>query len=348
MPAAPRRARNLVQLLTTRLRSQAQMRRRRPRPARRRRRRPPADHRARPRAHRAARRCIICSRRIPSLQVLEYWLAARPRPRPPRATWDDRRPTSARRRAEIEAMYAFDPGLRKIHLMAPDLAEECRHFLAQSFTDDSFEVNATVPSYTRLVRGRRPRRGLSAAPPLCVGLVGGRRPAALGAQVPVHLKHLRGAAGGLSRRLHRPDASRSGAGHGVVRRADRRLPRHLRARHRPRRDRARAARGVGGRRRAGDGGARRATIRRSSTTSSSADFVADPIARRARGLRALRARALAPRPSGACARGRAAIPTARRPGRGAPTDDLGSPRAAVLERFAAYMRHFDLAAGGAR
>src|SRR5690348_14796211 len=76
---------NLVQLLTTRLRSQAQL----------------AD----PAVTRAAdgiRRPIIVLGLVrtgstalhhllaqdPNVQVLEYWLAARPRPRPPRATWD--------------------------------------------------------------------------------------------------------------------------------------------------------------------------------------------------------------------------------------------------------------------
>ena len=86
-------------------------------------------------------------------------------------------------------MYSFDPGLRKIHLMAPDLAEECRHFLAQSFTDDSFEVNATVPSYTAWYEGgrhletyRRHRRLL--------GLLGGTDPRRWVLKYPVHLKHL--------------------------------------------------------------------------------------------------------------------------------------------------------------
>src|SRR6185436_571841 len=91
--------------------------------------------------------------------------------------------------AEIEAMYAFDPGLRKIHLMMPDLAEECRHFLAQSFTDDSFEVNATVPSYTRWYEGgrhveayRRHRR--------LVALLGGGDARRWVLKYPVHVKHL--------------------------------------------------------------------------------------------------------------------------------------------------------------
>jgi hypothetical protein len=176
---------NLVQLLTTRLRSQAQL----------------AD----PAVARGAggfRRPIIVLGLVrtgstalhhvlaqdPNVQVLEYWLAARPRPRPQRATWDGE-PDFQAAAAEIEAMYTFDPGLRKIHLMAPDLAEECRHFLAQSFTDDSFEVNATVPSYTAWYEGsrhvetyRRHRRLL--------GLIAGDDPRRWVLKYPVHLKHL--------------------------------------------------------------------------------------------------------------------------------------------------------------
>lgn len=84
----------------------------------------------------------------PDAQVLEYWVAQHPQPRPPRASWEQSADFQESA-AEIEGMYQFDPSLRGVHEMAPDLAEECRHLLAQSFTDDAFEVNATVPSYTR-------------------------------------------------------------------------------------------------------------------------------------------------------------------------------------------------------
>jgi len=124
------------------------------------------------------------------IQTLEYWLASHPQPRPPRDTWEghaDFRESAA----EIEAMYAFDPSLRAIHLMRADLAEECRHLLAQSFVDDSFEVNATVPSYTRWYEGGhhvaayRRHRAL-------LGLIAATRPEARWAlKYPVHVKHLR-------------------------------------------------------------------------------------------------------------------------------------------------------------
>ncbi len=83
----------------------------------------------------------------PDLQCLQYWLACNPQPRPPRAEWDDNR-DFVRAKAEIDAMYAADPSLRAVHFMMADGPEECRHLMAQHFTDDSFEVNATVPSYS--------------------------------------------------------------------------------------------------------------------------------------------------------------------------------------------------------
>src|SRR5437868_2459503 len=55
----------------------------------------------------------------PDLQVLEYWLGEHPQPRPPRATWNECADFQESA-ASIEAMYAFDPALRRIHLMAPD------------------------------------------------------------------------------------------------------------------------------------------------------------------------------------------------------------------------------------
>ena len=177
---------NLVQLLATRLRSERSL----------------IEHR--PRLATDVRRPVVVLGLVRTgstmlhhllgqdrgIQTLEYWLASRPQPRPARGTWEghqDFRDSVA----EIEAMYAFDPSLRAIHLMRADLAEECRHLLAQSFVDDSFEVNATVPSYTRWYEGGhhvaayRRHRAL-------LGLIASTRPAARWAlKYPVHMKHLR-------------------------------------------------------------------------------------------------------------------------------------------------------------
>jgi hypothetical protein len=84
----------------------------------------------------------------PDIQVLEYRLSANPQPRPPREEWEAH-PGYRACVAELDAMYAADPSLKAIHFMEAGGPEECRHFLSQGFTDDGFEVNASVPSYTR-------------------------------------------------------------------------------------------------------------------------------------------------------------------------------------------------------
>lgn len=83
----------------------------------------------------------------PGNQVLEYWLAASPGPRPPPEEWwrDPRFKEAAR---GLRTTYWLDPGLRAIHELTPEGPEECRHLLGQSFTDDTFDSNATLPSYT--------------------------------------------------------------------------------------------------------------------------------------------------------------------------------------------------------
>jgi hypothetical protein len=84
----------------------------------------------------------------PQNQVLEYWLAAAPGPRPPRREWEtDPRYVAAVR--GLKMMYYLDPSLKAIHLMTADGPDECRHLFLQSFLDDTFDSNATIPSYTK-------------------------------------------------------------------------------------------------------------------------------------------------------------------------------------------------------
>lgn len=85
--------------------------------------------------------------RDPANQVLEYWLGAAPGPRPPRETWA-RDPRFRAAAAGLRFTYFLDPGLRAIHDLEPDGPDECRHLLLQCFTDDTFDSNATIPSYT--------------------------------------------------------------------------------------------------------------------------------------------------------------------------------------------------------
>ncbi len=89
----------------------------------------------------------------PENQVLEYWIAAAPAPRPPRGEWE-RDPRFKEAVRDLKVMYFLDPSLKAIHLMTADGPEECRHLLQQSFTDDTFECNATIPSYSRWYAAR--------------------------------------------------------------------------------------------------------------------------------------------------------------------------------------------------
>lgn len=125
----------------------------------------------------------------PNVNVLEYWLAAHPQPRPPRATWEAL-PDHQESHAEIEGMYSIDPELRAIHFMKADLAEECRHLLAQSFTDDYFEVNTTLPSYVRWYENTRHLATYRRHREL-VKLIGSTSPEKRWIlKYPVHMKHL--------------------------------------------------------------------------------------------------------------------------------------------------------------
>jgi hypothetical protein len=83
----------------------------------------------------------------PGIQALEYWLAAAPQPRPPRDEWAND-PRFKRAERDLKTMYYLDPSLKAIHLMTADGPEECRHLLSQTFTDDTFDCNATIPSYS--------------------------------------------------------------------------------------------------------------------------------------------------------------------------------------------------------
>jgi len=84
----------------------------------------------------------------PARQVLEYWLAAAPGPRPPRERWraDPRFKQAAR---GLAITYWLDPGLRAIHDLTAEGPDECRHLFLQSFLDHTFDSNATIPGYTR-------------------------------------------------------------------------------------------------------------------------------------------------------------------------------------------------------
>ena len=276
----------------------------------------------------------------PQLQSLEYWVAARPQRRPPRPTWPTE-PDFTAAAVEIDAMYAFDPALRKIHLMAADLAEECRHLLAQSFVDDSFEVNATVPSYTRWYEGGRHAAAYRRHRAL-VELIGGDDQRRWLLKYPVHMKHLADLLAvypdACIVQTHRDPTQVLAsyveliAGFRAIYERD--IDRGAIAREQLEVWAAGAERALAVRARHDPAQFHDVFFR---------DFVADPIAT----VRAIYARfgltldAEAERrmrawqsgdPDGAGKRPRRVV------------DDADLPRAVVLDRFAAYMRHFDLAA----
>ncbi len=83
----------------------------------------------------------------PNNQGLDYWLAAAPGPRPP----VERVKSDPRHKRAVQGLgltYYLDPSLRAIHNMTPDGPDECRHLLQETFCDDTFDSNATIPSYT--------------------------------------------------------------------------------------------------------------------------------------------------------------------------------------------------------
>ncbi len=89
----------------------------------------------------------------PRHQVLEYWMAASPTPRPiGDLPADDLRVEAAHR--EIDFMYSLDPRLRALHDMRAEGPEECRHLFRHNFLDDTFDSMATLPSYTEWFRSQ--------------------------------------------------------------------------------------------------------------------------------------------------------------------------------------------------
>jgi hypothetical protein len=126
----------------------------------------------------------------PGIQPLPYWLACYPQPRPPRGEWENH-PDFRASTAEIDFMYQADPSLRSIHFMRADLPEECRHLLAQSFTDDGFEVCATVPSYSQWYEAKHLKDTYARHRKL-IQLIGSPDPQRRWLlKYPVHMRHLK-------------------------------------------------------------------------------------------------------------------------------------------------------------
>lgn len=126
----------------------------------------------------------------PANQVLEYWLGTSPGPRPPRETWarDPRyKPVSQ----GLALSYWLDPRLRAIHDLSADGPDECRHLLLQCFSDDTYDSNATIPSYTAWYR-RCDMRPAYAWHRDCLKLIGATSPPERRwvLKYPAHMAHL--------------------------------------------------------------------------------------------------------------------------------------------------------------
>jgi hypothetical protein len=126
----------------------------------------------------------------PGNQTLEFWLASAPKPRPPRSEWE-RHPHFQEALKTLEWMYTTDPSLKAIHLMTADGPEECRHLLQQTFMDDTFECNATIPSYSAWYR-RKDATGAYARHRDVLRVIGSTTPERRWVlKYPSHLRHLR-------------------------------------------------------------------------------------------------------------------------------------------------------------
>jgi len=125
----------------------------------------------------------------PNLQKLEYWLSARPQPRPPVAEWADH-PDFQHAEAELEFLYKTAPTLMAVHEMHADWPEECRHILAQNFTDDCYESAATLPRYVDWYHGTSHRETYVRHKQL-IQLISSNEPAKRWLlKYPVHLRQL--------------------------------------------------------------------------------------------------------------------------------------------------------------
>lgn len=126
----------------------------------------------------------------PGMQPLPFWLASHPQPRPRRDEWENH-PDFRASAAEIDFMYQADPSLKAIHFMCADLPEECRHLLGQSFTDDGFEVCATVPSYSAWYEAKHLKETYVRHRKL-IQLIGSTDPERRWLlKYPVHMRHLK-------------------------------------------------------------------------------------------------------------------------------------------------------------
>ncbi|MCB1704098.1 MAG: sulfotransferase [Halioglobus sp.] len=82
----------------------------------------------------------------PDCQYLEYWLATSPMTRPPRQQWRDN-PCYMQAEKNLQELYSRADGLKSVHDMTAETADECRFLLMQDFVGMTFPCNASIGAY---------------------------------------------------------------------------------------------------------------------------------------------------------------------------------------------------------
>lgn len=82
----------------------------------------------------------------PNIQVLPYWLASAPLPKPPRDNWESH-PVYRKVKKGLDDLMATMPGYTDSHPIFADRADECRYLLDQTFCSNTFCNIANVPDY---------------------------------------------------------------------------------------------------------------------------------------------------------------------------------------------------------
>jgi hypothetical protein len=126
----------------------------------------------------------------PNRQHMEYWMSEYPQPRPPREEWSQH-PEFIRSQQRIDELYERVPETKAMHFNAADLPDECGHLLAQTFTDEYWQICSRVPLYNEwyencdMVPTYKQHKKL-------LQLIGSNEPTKPWTiKYPVHLKHLK-------------------------------------------------------------------------------------------------------------------------------------------------------------
>lgn len=126
----------------------------------------------------------------PNRQHMQYWMSEYPQPRPPRAQWEQH-PDFQACQKRLDRMYEQAPETKAMHFNAAHIPDECGHILAQTFTDEYWQICSKVPSYNAwyehcdMVPSYRQHKKI-------LQLIGANEPTTPWTlKYPVHLKHLK-------------------------------------------------------------------------------------------------------------------------------------------------------------